>query len=198
VSVLISIAPSDPWSPMFHTPNIQLAPLMAEAMGKPSVMVPSSGDEAGDLDALRSALTGLDVDGVVTGAIASDYQWDRINGVCEEIGLRVFSPLWRKDQETLLREMAQAGVKAVIVNVAAEGLGHEWLGREIDEAAIDELKKLSVKHGINIAGEGGEYETFTIDSPMHLRPLRILESEIARTRDGGSMKVTRAVLGAGA
>jgi ABC transporter with metal-binding/Fe-S-binding domain ATP-binding protein len=187
VDHLLTVLPSDPDSWVFHTPNLHLVPEMARLMGKQLHQVRSDGSEEGDLGALRRVLEGLDVDGAVTGAIASDYQWDRINGVCEAIGLRSFSPLWRKDQATLMRDMVQAGVRSVLVKVSAEGLGADWLGRELDERATEQLVALSQEKGINPSGEGGEYETLVLDSPLHRRRMRVVERERTMTRDGGRL-----------
>ncbi|MFP4546375.1 MAG: hypothetical protein ACLFPN_05945 [Methanomassiliicoccales archaeon] len=44
---------------------------------------------------------------------------------------------------------------------------------------------------MNLSGEGGEYETLVIDSPLHRHPLRVLESEREVFRDGGRLSVTR-------
>jgi len=189
VRTMVSILPKEEDSWLFHTPNLHLLPQMARAMGLDLLTVESEGGEEGDLAALRSALKGLDVEGVVTGAIASDYQWGRINGVCEELGLRVFSPLWRKDQEMLLRDMVQAGVRAVFVRVSAEGLNPSWLGREINPQVVDELVSLSRRYGLNVSGEGGEYETLALDSPLHRHPLKIAGKELVIRRDGGSLRV---------
>jgi ABC transporter with metal-binding/Fe-S-binding domain ATP-binding protein len=194
VEHLVNIRPKDPHSWVFHTPNLNVLPLLAEAMGKKLVAVDSSGEEADDLRALRDALSILDVEGVITGAIASDYQWDRINHVCEGLGLPVYSPLWRKDQALLMGEMIEAGVRAIMVSVSADGMDSSWLGREIDRETLKELMRLSKQNGMNLAGEGGEYESLTIDSPLQLQTLSIVEKEIMTTRDGGSLKVIRAAL----
>lgn len=194
VDTLVNIRPSDPHSWVFHTPNLDVLPLMAEAMGKELVVAGSVGTEEDDLRALRDVLSRLDVDGVITGAIASDYQWDRINHVCDGLGLRTFSPLWRKDQGLLMDELVDAGIRAILVSVSAEGLDRTWLGREIDARSLVELRAIARRRGMNLAGEGGEYETLTIDSPLHHQAMRIVEQEVATTRDGGSLKVTKAVL----
>ena len=167
VPCLVSVVPRDPHSWVFHTINLEHLPDMAKAMGRTLVAVPSSGEEEGDLAALEQALSALDVDGVVTGAIASDYQWDRINGVCDRLGLRTLSPLWRKDQLLVLEDMLQAGVKAMVVGVFSGGLGEEWLGRMLDRDAVSALAALASAKGMNVSGEGGEYETLVLDSPMH-------------------------------
>jgi diphthine-ammonia ligase len=195
VPILITIRPDNPASPVFHAINLDMVPLLAEAMGKELRVIPSRGEEAEDLEALRLALEGLEVDGIITGAIASDYQWDRINGVCEKLGLRVFSPLWRKDQALLLREMVEARLSAMLVGTFAEGLDQSWLGRVLDAAAVDQMLQLAAKWRLNPSGEGGEYETLTLDSPLHGRPLRILESKIVVTRDTARLEVLRAELG---
>jgi ABC transporter with metal-binding/Fe-S-binding domain ATP-binding protein len=194
VCTLVNIVPSDPYSWVFHTLNLEAVPLMAQAMGKRLVSVPSDGTEIGDLAALRQGLEGLNVDGVVVGAIASDYQWDRINGVCESLGLRLFAPMWRKDQLTLLNDMVEAGVKAIIVGVFAEGLDQKWLGRTIDHDCIDDLVKVAEKHGINVSGEGGEYETMALDSPMHGQPIKIESTETVVERDTARLLVKKCSL----
>jgi len=194
VDFLVGIVPDDPDSWMFHTPNLHLLPLQAEAMGKRLVTARSDGGERGDLRALREALVGLEVEGVVTGALASDYQWDRINEVCKGIGLAVHSPLWRKDQRLLMGEMV-AEMEVIIVGISAEGLGHDWLGRRLDEAALEELEAVATRYGINLSGEGGEYETLVVDSPLHLRPLLVSAWKEELARDGGRIRVTKARLG---
>jgi len=190
VTHLVNIVPGDPHSWLFHTPNLHLVPVMAESMGKQLVAVRGGGDEESDLRALREALTGLDVDGVVTGAVASDYQWDRINGVCEELGLKTISPLWRKDPDLVMDELMDSGIEAIIVGVFADGLNADWLGRTLDKKALDELRILRKRYGINVAGEGGEYETLTLDSPLHRNALHIDAHEIRMSQLAGVMDIT--------
>ncbi len=191
VVCLVTVVPDDPHSWVFHTLNLEHLPIMAEAMGKDLIAVPSSGEEGADLAALEAALTGLDVEGVVTGAIASDYQWDRINGVCHKLGLKVFSPLWRKDQLTILNDMLQAGMRAMIVGVYSDGLGQDWLGRVLDRGTVDKLSAISKEKGMNVSGEGGEYETLVLDSPMHASPLVPEDVRTEFVRDSGQLRVGR-------
>lgn len=190
VPYLVTVRPADRASWVFHTPNLSVVPKMAEAMGKELIAEDSDGTESGDLDALRRALEGLDIDGVVVGALWSDYQWERINGVCGDLDLVVLAPLWRKDQDMLYGEFVSAGVRAVVAGVAAEGLGPEWLGRELDADALKDLKKIRDRYGISVMGEGGEYESMTLDSPMHLKEVEISSSERVTERNAGTLEVT--------
>jgi len=195
VEVLVGIQPTNADSWMFHTPNTHLLPLMAEAIGKPLVTGRSDGTEADDLRVLSDILSNLDVEGVITGAIASDYQWDRINGVCYEMDLPVFSPLWRKDQMMLMNDMISAGFDIMIVRVSAEGLGEKWLGRHFGQAMLGDLVKLEEGYGINLSGEGGEFETIVLDSPLHVSPIIIEEYEREVDRYGGTYIIKEASLG---
>jgi ABC transporter with metal-binding/Fe-S-binding domain ATP-binding protein len=194
VDLLVTMVPKDPYAMLFHTLNLDLMPLHSESMGREISLVRTSGDEKEDLAALKGELSGMDVEGIVTGAIASDYQWDRINGICEEVGLRCFSPLWRKDQEMLMRDMVAAGIRAIVVGTFVEGMDERWLGRTLDAVAIDELVALRERYGINVSGEGGEYESLAIGSPMHRRSIEILDSRKESDRSSSRMFVSKARL----
>ena len=190
ILALVNIVPSDKGSWIFHTPNLDAVPTMAEAMGIPLVTENSDGSEEGDLGALRRALKRLDVDGVVVGALWSDYQWDRMNRVLGELDLVMIAPLWRKDQEMVYDEMVAAGIEAIIVGVFAEGLDESWLGRRLDADAKKELLKLKQRFGVSIMGEGGEYESMTLDSPVHRKRLVIADAEKVMSRNAGTYDVS--------
>ena len=184
VTHLVSILPQDPDSMLYHVPNLHVVPLQAETMGIPLVRERAGEGEEAELEALRRALSSIEVDGVVVGAIASDYQHSRVNAVGHDLGLRVFAPLWRRDQAGLLREYLEAGIEAVVTRVSAEGLGPEWLGRRLDSDAIEGLLDLHERVGLSPCGEGGEFETLVLHGPMFERRLEIVRAETVR--DGGS------------
>lgn len=194
ISLLVNIVPIDKASWIFHTPNLSIVPKMAEAMDIPLISVVSDGTEEGDMDALKDALEGLDIDGVVVGALWSDYQWDRMNRVLGELDLIMLAPLWRKDQDMVYDEMVSAGIDAIIVGVFAEGLDERWLGRHIDNTSKDELKALRSRYGISIMGEGGEYESMTLDSPMFKKRLMINSSNKNVKKGVGTLDVTDVIL----
>jgi len=194
IRYLVSIVPKAGESWIFHVPNIGIVPLMAESLGIELVTAETSGSEEDDLRSLREALSNLDVEGIVTGAVWSDYQWDRMNAVCGDLDLKVITPLWRKDQDTVLNEMLAAGIKAIIIGCYAEGFDESWLGREINAEASEDLRGLRDRYGISVIGEGGEYESMTLDSPMQSRPLSIAEYEKEWKKGSGTLIVKRAEL----
>src|SRR3989442_5140565 len=121
--------------------------------------------EDGELDALRRILRRVDVDGVIVGAIASDYQHARVNRIADEVGLRVFAPLWRRDPTRLVHDYLEAGFDIAFSSVSAEGLDASWLGRRWDDRVIQDLLHLQQTRGVHPCGEGGEFETLVLDAP---------------------------------
>jgi diphthamide synthase (EF-2-diphthine--ammonia ligase) len=67
---------------------------------------------------------------------------------------------------------------ARIVVTAAEGLDASFLGARFDDALIRRLKALEKTYRINVAGEGGEYESLTLNAPFYSRPVTYTTSEI--------------------
>jgi len=167
VDELLTLHPADPDSMMFHTPNLDLVALQATAWGKRprSVAVPGA-TEASELASLRDALAGA-TGPIVVGAIQSSYQWARVIRIGEDVGRRVFAPLWRKDPARVVRAELDAGLDARLVHLAAEPLTPDLLGRRLDPALVDELERRSRSvRPVNVAGEGGEFETLVVDAPF--------------------------------
>jgi len=193
VEYIVNIISNSDDSMIFHVPNTNVVPLLAKAMGKKLITAETGGSETDDMDALRSALKDLDVDGVVTGAVWSDYQWERINTICDQLDLVCLSPLWRKDQDIVMAELIDSGISAIFVGVYADGLDDSWLGKDIG-GSYNALKELSAKKKISVIGEGGEYESLTLDSPMQSSKLTIEDSEKQWNGRSGTLNVKRAGL----
>lgn len=198
VVCLLTILPERKDSWMFHHPAVEWTHLQAEALGIPQVTSKASGVKEEELAALRNSLEALmtshQIACVVTGAIASEYQRSRIDRICDQLGLRVEAPLWKIEPELLLREQIGMGFKFLLTASMAMGLGSDWLGRTIDDKALDELKRLRAEYGINLAFEGGEAESFVTDAPIFSKMIRILESEPVWNGDSGYLRIVRADL----
>lgn len=179
---------------MFHSMNLNLTPLLAKTQGIKHIAVETCGEKERELEDLRRVIEGLDVDGVVSGAIASRYQKDRVDALCQDTDLVHLAPLWGRHEGDLLDEVVEAGMVVVVSAVAAMGLGESWLGRVLDGGAIKQLKVLSKRYGFNVSGEGGEMETLVLDAPWFENRLRIVRAE--STWDGmrGSYLVKEAEL----
>ena len=166
---------------LFHTPATDITSLLSRAAGIEHHAFPvdevdedtTDSESAGDaeLAALETALLSIDeevtggLDGVITGAVESRYQRDRIQQVCERYGYDCVSPLWQCDPRETLESMVSKGLDIRIVAVAADGLDESWLGRSIDTQALDDLFALVDSKRLHPMGEGGEYETIVVDGP---------------------------------
>ncbi|TYL40275.1 ATP-binding protein [Natronococcus pandeyae] len=209
VERLVTVHPTGD-SYMYHVPATELAGLAAESIGIPLVDVEPADFEAdsaanssvqGDdeLEPLEAALTELDAErpggiaGVTAGAVESEYQTSRIQGMCDRLGCDLFAPLWQEDPRELADAMLEAGFEITIVQVAAHGLDESWLGRTIDAEALAELEALNEEYGVHILGEGGEFETLVVDGPHMDRRIGLeYETEWDGTR--GTIRVTDAQL----
>ncbi|HDN65674.1 MAG TPA: diphthine--ammonia ligase [Methanosarcinales archaeon] len=180
ISVIVAIKSLNPESYMFHVPNIDLVRLQAEAMGIPLIFKETLGRKEEELSDLKAALSeaksGYSVSGVVSGAIYSSYQKERVDRICGELGLESLAPLWKRNPKELWNEMFDAGFEVLIAAVAAYGLTEEWLGREVDRGTFDELCNLHGTCYVCTGGEGGEFETFVTNCPLFGAGIVVVES----------------------
>jgi predicted ATP pyrophosphatase (TIGR00289 family) len=197
VSYLLSMVSENDESYMFHTPNIHLTKLVAEAINIPIIKSKTKGIKEKELIDLKNLLIELKkkgVEAVYNGALFLYYQKSRIDKLCKDIGLKSISPLWHLDEEEYMKRIVDLGFEIIITGVFAYGLDESWLGRKIDNKAIDELIAIKEKYGINIAFEGGEAETLAIDGPIFEKKIVIGEAEKVWNLDNGIYKIKKASL----
>ncbi|MCI4365468.1 MAG: diphthine--ammonia ligase [Thermoplasmata archaeon] len=195
VDELVTLRPEDPESMMFHTPNLDLVPLQAASWGKRHRSIPVHGrGEVAELDALEEALA-HEVGPVVAGAIESSYQWARLLRVGGRVGRRVFTPLWRRDPARVVREEISAGLDIRLVHLAAESLSPELLGRPVDVRFLEELERTGRRGPrVNVAGEGGEYETLVVDAPFFRERIEIDQEDREITASTARLTIRKAHL----
>ncbi|XP_005885831.1 PREDICTED: diphthine--ammonia ligase isoform X1 [Myotis brandtii] len=129
-------------------------------------------------DLARAVEEKEEVEGISVGAILSDYQRVRVENVCKRLNLQPLAYLWQRNQEDLLREMIASNIQAIIIKVAALGLSPDkHLGKTLDQME-PHLLELSKKYGVHVCGEGGEYETFTLDCPLFKKKIIVDSSEV--------------------
>jgi len=198
VMCLITLVSENKESFMFHTPNIDVTALQAEAMGLPMIKKATAGkpeEELKDLEeAIAQAVKDFKIEGVVTGAVESAYQSKRIQTICDRLNISCFSPLWKKNQKALLEELVAKGFKVIISGVFAYPLDESWLGKEIDNELIERLSLLGKDFGLSVAGEGGEIETTVLDAPLFKKKIEILDSAVEAKGNSGVFIIKKARL----
>jgi diphthine-ammonia ligase len=198
VVCLITLVSRNKESFMFHTPNIDVTDLQAKAIGLPLIQKVTEGkpeEELEDLEeAVAQAVEDFRIEGIVTGAVESVYQSERIQRVCNRLGVWCFNPLWKRDQKALLEEIVAKGFKVIISGVFAYPLDRDWLGKEIDKELIRKLVLLGKEFGLSPSGEGGEIETTVLDAPLFKKKIEVLEYEVEAKGNSGVFRIKRARL----
>jgi ABC transporter with metal-binding/Fe-S-binding domain ATP-binding protein len=196
VKALVSVLPKGVESLMFHFPNVPWTRIQAEAMGLPHRTIEAGHSELLSLqEGLDKIRETLGIDGVVTGAVASDYQKSRIDQICDTLGIKSFAPLWHKNPQVLVNDLKAAGFKVILSGVAAAGLDKSWLGQELTDERWATLERLSRKHGIHLTGEGGEYETFVLDAPYFKSRINLEKTRYEWDGQSGYLVIEQASLG---
>lgn len=198
IACLLSVYSENPDSYMFHTPNIKLAELQAKAMNLPLLGIATKGEEEKELGELKQlikyAKEKYELQGIVTGAIASVYQASRVQKICSELSLWCFNPLWQKNQEELLREILKEKYEVIITRVSAYPLDQSFLGKRIDNEMVKTLLEYYKKYKINPAGEGGEFETFVLNCKMFRKKIKIEKFRKEYAHNSGTFFIEHAEL----
>ncbi|MBR9701268.1 diphthine--ammonia ligase [Candidatus Woesearchaeota archaeon] len=189
VCCLLSLLPKNPDSWMFQNPSKELLEKQAESLGFPLLVQRTEGEKEKELvdlkELLKEAKIRYDIDAIGVGALASDYQHERVNRMAHELGLKTFAPLWHKNQVKLLRQMIEADFDIRMTRVAADGLTEGWLGKKLQSIDLKALEKLHEHTGFHVAGEGGEYETIVLDGPIFKNAIKIeFETEMESAHRG--------------
>jgi len=194
VRYLVSMIPlrEDSW--MFHYPNIRLVDLFADAVEIPLVKAETSGVKEKEVEDLKHLIEKLDVEGIVSGAVASNYQKTRIEKICRQLSLKSVMPLWHEKELHILNEILDLKFEVIITGVYAYGFDKEWLGKKINEKTVKALKELNIKYGVSLVGEGGEYETLVLDAQFFRKRIKIIKAEKVWENQSGYFLITKAKL----
>ena len=158
----------------FHGTEARLIELQSQAIGIPLLQKETTWDsyEQEFKEAVRSLIP-AGVTGMIFGDIYLQEHKDWVERVCGELGIKAVEPLWGKSTKETITGFIDAGFEAVIVSANADLIDEEWVGRRVDKAFIDYLKKKN----IDLCGENGEYHTLVIDGPIFNRRIELTQSK---------------------
>lgn len=156
--------------------------LQSEAMGIPVMQPTTNGKDYQNV--FVDTLCKLRDHGITYGVFGDiDFEphreWNE--NVCLSAGMIPLLPLWKKNQDTIVRDFINLGFESIIVATRSDLLGQEWLGRKIDASFLQDLVDLN--KNITPCGEAGEFHSLVIDGPLFQKRLKVLESEKIRRED---------------
>lgn len=182
---------------MFHTVGDKLLEMQADSISVPLERHKTKGIKEEELSDLRDFISDIKerygIEGIVSGALASEYQYNRINAILKDLKLASITPLWHVNVEEYLKDLINTGFHAMIVSVSADGLDESWLGKEINSENLAKLVELSRKYRFNLGFEGGEAETAVLDGPNFKYRIEIKESSIIKDDGKSYLNIERAV-----
>jgi len=165
VAYLVTVTITGGDSHMFQVPGVAAVQYQAQLSGITWINVESEGIQEEEIDDLQSALEMLDIDGIVSGALRSDYQKSRLERMCQKLDIISWTPLWHQSSLEHMRNLVDNGFGIMLTGVSTEGMGEEWLGHTLSKESLTKLEQLSQKYRFNVDGEGGEYETLVLSGP---------------------------------
>lgn len=183
VTHLVTVRPGNPGSSLFHSSNLDIVAVIARLSGLRYVEVLTEGEKEEELDDLYHGLSAIDIQGVITGTISSVYQRDRVLAITRELEIEMVAPLWQRNEEAVLMEVATRMDTLVVVTTAG-GLGKEMLGSHIDDAFIAKMKQVVARTHLGLAGEGGAYESIALYAPFYSRPVTYSDKRVMHRSAG--------------
>lgn len=172
-----------------HLVNRWLLKLVSESLEIPAVTVGRERLE------IRRTLKKLKTDILVSGVMTTPEHIDYYQEICNPIKVKHYAPLWGKKPLTALAEMKQLGFQMLVIEVdVSMGSRKNWLGKEIDDNILHEIRKLESEQRMNPIGELGEYHTLVLDCPIYKKRINILESEIVWKNSKGYFVIKNANL----
>ncbi len=159
----------------FHGTEARLIQLQSQAIGIPLLQKETTWD--GYEQEFKEAVRGLipcGVTGMVFGDIYLQEHKDWVERVCNDLDIEAVEPLWGKSTEEILSGFIEKGFEAVIVSAKSDLIDEDWIGRRVDKAFVEYLKRKN----IDICGENGEYHTLVTNGPIFNRRIQLIESKV--------------------
>ena len=170
--------------------------LQAKAMGIPLILKRATAESYAERyrqmlqDFRAEGLSGGVFGDVSIGNGLADEHKQWVDDVCLPEGITPHRPLWGQGREELITDLIESGFEVIII-MADEKLGKDFLGRKLDWNLLQELKQ---RYEQSPTGEVGSYHTFVIDGPMFKKRLQIVEAEKIFANGFWFLDITRCAL----
>ncbi|KAL7068330.1 hypothetical protein ACR3K2_11850 [Cryptosporidium serpentis] len=179
---------------MYQSIGKELIPMIAECLEIPLIQfnikgkpinkemqyISTDGDEVEDLYKMLKYIKENYpcIEGISCGAIMSNYQRFRLEEIAARLDLECLCYLWMLPEVPLLYRMIESGLESIVIKVAAYGLNDSFLAKSIEQNLSGFLNiQDNICSDFHCCGEGGEFETITINAPKILYPKKMIVIE---------------------
>lgn len=190
VTRLITTVPHEYGRTFGHGERVELIQAQAGALGIPLSLIPTtlSGYTEDYVAALGKYKETDQADTIAYGDLYLDEHRLWGEETAARAGLEPLYPLWTGKEEAAaaLARFLQSGYRAVVIRVRDDVLSPEWLGREVDQAFLEEIVRLE---GVCPMGEHGEYHTLVYDGPLFRQRIQYMSGEIRRLESSWRLEI---------
>lgn len=176
---------------------LNIVRLQAEAIQKPSLEIHVKEPY---FDEYHKAIIKLKqdygIEAVVTGdiTIVDSFHGNWVTNVCKGTGVEVINPIWGFERSKVLEELTSKGFKPMFTCVKEPWFTPDWLGRTLDNKAVEDLKELHEKNGVDLCGEMGEYHTMVLDAPFFEKKIKVAKFTTEKRNDAFFLNPTEVSL----
>ncbi len=188
IEYLLSVKPTRTDCYLFHFATVEHTPILAAQIGLRHILTSCAIANPDQEAAIVRAIVEREphVDAVVLGGVGlQETQLRSIQQALMPLHIEVFAAHAGNDHDKVMLEMLDKGYTFMITQVASDGLGKQDLGHVLTKDNIKEFFAKSARFGFHVGGEGGYYDTLTLDGPIFKNAIQIqkfhtmMESECA-------------------
>lgn len=153
-----------------HGVREELLDLQVESIGIPvlkvSVSEGTNAEYEKQMEALLLKAKSEGIETVIFGDIfLEDLRVYRENNLAK-VGMKAAFPIWKMDTKALLDDFISKGFKTITCCVNDGYLNDTWVGKEINQAFVNDLPA-----NVDACGENGEYHTFCYEGPIYKKKI---------------------------
>ncbi|MFO1444911.1 diphthine--ammonia ligase [Bacillus sp. Bva_UNVM-123] len=166
VVCLVTTVPQEIGRTFGHSEKIEMVKLQSDALGIPIELISCTYESYTSM--FINILTKLKeiykLEGIAFGDLYLDGHRKWGEELAKQVDLEAIYPLWTKQENSLkaLEVFINSGYKAKVIKVREDVLDETWLGKTIDMAFMNDVRKIEMCP----MGESGEYHTFVYDGPL--------------------------------
>ncbi len=167
IEYLLSVKPTRTDCYLYHFATVEHTPLQATLLGMKHILTTCDvADPIKEAAIVSSMVKDNPVDAVILGGTGLQRtQIKSIQSALLPLGVEAFAAHDGLDQEDTMKELLDKGYEVMITQIASDGLGH-WLGKILTKDNFTQLQADAKKYGFWVGGDGGYYDTFTLDCPL--------------------------------